>query len=122
MGDDFINNRKKSYKRQHDKAHAEEYKQSSLSMMADEQVSHSYRFQSPSINPEVGTEVILVDVPGKDKIRVMQGTIPIGEVDLQGSEKLREIFSENESLGGFLPAQVSAEKDLLGYAKVKITH
>lgn len=120
MGDDFINNRNTTYKRQNEKVHAEEYKQLGISLLADEKTSYVFRFRSPGVELEIGEEICLADVPEKERVRVMQGAVMIGELDAAGSAKLRELFAEHECLGGFVTASVTAKKDISGYAKAKL--
>lgn len=121
MGDDFIQKKTQSYRRQAEKVHAQEFNQLGVSASAPERVSYVVRFQSPGVELARGEAIMLADVPGKTGVRVMQGSNTIGEVDAAGSAKLRALMAANKTSGGFLPGVVVGEKDIAGFAKAKVT-
>lgn len=121
MGDDFIEKKAKSYRRQAEKVHAQEFNQAGVSASAPERVSYVVRFQAPGVELKVGEAITLANVPGKAGIRVMLGSTNIGEVDAAGSTKLRDLMAANKACGGFLPGVVVSEKDIAGFAKAKVT-
>jgi hypothetical protein len=121
MGDEFIKKKTQSYKHQAEKIHAEEFSQTGVFTDLPEETTYAFRFKSPGIEPQLGDEIWLADIPGKTGVRVMLGTTTIGEVDGAGSTKLREIMAENAASGGVLPGVVVGEKDVSGYAKAKVS-
>jgi hypothetical protein len=121
MGDEFIKKKSKSYRRQAEKVHAEDFNQSGIFTVVPERTSYVFRFKAPGVEPQPGEEIWLADVPGKACVRVLQGTTTIGEVDNAGSAKLRELIGEHEGSGGVLPGVVVSGKDVAGYAKAKVS-
>lgn len=120
MGDEFIQTKNQAFKHQTDEAHAEEFGSVSVFDRNPEAAVRLVRFRCPEASPETGTLIYFVDVPGKDKVRVMQGNAPIGEADAAGSKEVRSILAEHPDLNGVLPAKVAAAKDLSGYCKAQL--
>lgn len=120
MGDEFIQTKNQSFKHQTDEAHAEEFGSVSVFDRNPEAAVRLVRFRCPESSPEIGALIYFVDVPGKDKVRVMQGNAPIGEADAPGSKEVRSILAEHPDLNGVLPAKVAAAKDLSGYCKAQL--
>lgn len=121
MGDDFIKIKAKSYRRQAEKVHAEEFNRRGVLSLLPDSTSYVVRFKAPGVDVQPGAEILLADVPGKAGVRVMEGTTMIGEVDAAGSSKLRELLAKNKSAGGILPGVVVSTKDVAGYAKAKVS-
>jgi len=120
MGDEFIQTKNQSFKHQTDTAHAEEFASVSVFDRSPETAVRLLRFRCPGAEPAVGALIYFVNVPGKDKVRVMQGNAPIGEADAAGSKEARAILAEHPDLYGVLPAKVAAAKDLSGYCKAQL--
>jgi len=121
MGDEFIKKKTQSYKHQAEKIHAEDFNQTGVFATLPEETTYAFRFKAPGVEPQLGDEVWLADIPGKTGVRVMLGTTTIGEVDPAGSTKLRELMAENSACGGVLPGVVVGAKDISGYAKAKVS-
>lgn len=121
MGDDFIFEQTQAYRRQAEKVHEQEFNQSGVFTVVPEETSYVFRFKAPNANPQVGDEIWLADLPGKDGVRVLFGTITIGEVDAAGSTKLRKLMGGGDDGGGVLPGVVVSQKDIAGYAKAKVS-
>lgn len=120
MGDDFIQKKNQSFKHQAEKMHDEEFGSVTLFDAVPEEARRLVRFRCPSGNPTVGEFIAFVDVPGKDKVRVMLGTAMIGEADAASSKEVRSLLAEHPSLHGILPAQVVASKDISGFCKAQL--
>ena len=120
MGDDFIQKKNQSFKHQAEKMHSEEFGSVSLFDAVPEEARRLVRFRCPSGDPAVGEVVAFVDVPGKDKVRVMLGTAMIGEADATSSKEVRTLLAEHPNLHGILPAQIVASKDIAGYCKAQL--
>jgi hypothetical protein len=120
MGDEFIQKKNQSFKHQTDEAHEKEFGSVSLFDDNPEVAVRLVRFRCPEANPAIGALIYFTNVPGKDKVRVMQGNAPIGEADAAGSKEVRSILAEHPDLNGVLPAKVAISKDLAGYCKAQL--
>lgn len=120
MGDEFIQTKNKSFKHQSDAAHAEEFSSVSVFDRNPEAALRLVRFRCPEAEPAIGALIYFVNVPGRDKVRVMQGNAPIGEADASGSKEVRAILADHPDLNGVLPAKVAAANDLSGHCKAQL--
>jgi len=120
MGDEFIQKKNQSFKHQAEKIHAEEFESVSVFSRNPEEAHRLVRFRCPSGDPLPGEVVYFADVPGKDKVRVMLGTVLLGDTDAAGSAEVRAILAKHPELHGILPGKVATAKDLAGYCKAQL--
>lgn len=119
MGDDFIQKKNQSFKHQAERLHAEEFGSVSLFDAAPEEARRLLRFRCPEENPVIGEFVAFVDVPGKERVRVMLDTTMIGEADAASTHEVRSILAAHPNLHGVLPGRVVSEKDIAGFCKAE---